>query len=112
MEDDTGVALELLEDGRELGSGLPGILSVLIVVIALLRLGHQVVDAAFHEGVLSHDHGSIQLSEFSSDNADLLGGNVVDINEKSLFVFAADFLKAFPVDGFLCSLVNLLFGHF
>lgn len=105
MEDDTSVTLELFNNSIEFGSGLPGILSFLVVFITLYGLGHQVVDAGFHEGVLSHDHGSTHISELSSDEADLLGGNVIDLDEESLLVFGADVLKAFPVDSFLSSFV-------
>lgn len=47
--------------------------------------------------VLSHDHESVQASEFSAHDADLLGGDVVDIDEQASAVLAEGVLKVSPL---------------
>jgi hypothetical protein len=65
------------------------------------------------EGFLSHDHVGINLSQSRSDFTDLLGRNVVSINEESVVVFSGGLLKSSPVGFFLESLFGFLFGwHF
>jgi hypothetical protein len=47
--------------------------------------------------VLSHDHVSVDASKFSSDQADLLGGDVVDSDESAVLVCGDDVLESIPV---------------
>lgn len=46
--------------------------------------------------VLSHDHVGSDLSEHLSHDADLLGGNVVDVDEEALGVLGTSFLGVLP----------------
>lgn len=43
--------------------------------------------------VFAHDHSCIDSSESFAHNADLFGGDVVDIHEDTLGVFVAAFLN-------------------
>lgn len=47
--------------------------------------------------VLTHDHVSIDGSKLSSDLADLLGGNVVDVDKASVLVALDDVSESLPV---------------
>lgn len=60
--------------------------------------------------VLSHDHQSVDFSKSLAHNANLLGGNVVDLDEKTLGVLQASFLEIGP-SGRLGLFLGSL-GHF
>jgi len=60
--------------------------------------------------VLAHNHKSVHASELSTHDADLLGGDVVNIDEKSLVVLAQGFLEGGPLVGLSLSL-GKLGGH-
>ena len=55
--------------------------------------------------VLSHDHVSIDGSQFLSDHADLFTGDVVGVNEHNVVVFSCDILESKPVGLLLDSLI-------
>jgi len=61
-----------------------------------LILINQLLDGLSHEGVLSHDHNSTDFSEALSHNANLLGGDVVNIDEHALLVLLAASLGVLP----------------
>lgn len=46
--------------------------------------------------VLAHDHDGTDLSELLAHDADLLGGDVVDVDEHALLVLGAALLGALP----------------
>jgi len=85
-EDETGVQDESVSDDLEVGAVLAGLL------ISLLHLE----DGLLHEGVLAHDHDGTDLSELLAHDADLLGGDVVDVDEHALLVLGAALLGALP----------------
>lgn len=48
--------------------------------------------------VFAHKDMGVDGSEIPSEDRDLLGGNVVDIDEQDLVVLAAQVLKFFPLN--------------
>lgn len=85
-EDETSVQFEGISDDGEVWSWLTGL---------LVFIDH-LLNSLSHEGVLSHDHNGVLLSEHLSHNTDLLGGNVVDVNEHALGVLGAAGLGLLP----------------
>lgn len=62
--------------------------------------------------VFTHDHVSINKSELASDLSDLLGGDVIGINEQDVLVLLSDNLESCPVGFLFDSLIRLLLdGH-
>lgn len=85
-EDETSVQSEGISDDGEVWSWLAG----------LLVLINHLLNSLSHEGVLSHDHNGVLLSECFSHNTDLLGGDVVDVHEHALGVLGAAGLGLLP----------------
>ena len=61
--------------------------------------------------VLSHDHLSLEGSEVESDLLDLLGGNVVHVNDDGLVELEGHVLESLPVVFLLDSLLALFLAH-
>jgi len=85
-ENDTSVQDKGISDDVEVGAALTGLL------ISILHF----LDGLLHEGVLSHDHDGADLSELLSHDTDLLGGDVIDVDEHALLVLVAALLGALP----------------
>jgi hypothetical protein len=112
-EDHTDVKAHLVADDTQPGAGLVLLHAGLVVLITLLRGGHELVDAGLHVSVLAHDHLGVNLSQLPSHDGNLLGGNVIDLNEEDLVVLAEGVLELLPSGGLGLSLGSLLSGwHF
>lgn len=93
-----------------MGSGLPLGLALLVVVVDLLiGLDLEVSNSGLEVSVLAADHLGIDGSEHLSHDANLLGGDVVDLDEEALVVLKASFLEFGPT-GRLHLLLSSL-GH-
>lgn len=86
-EDKTSVQDESLSDDLEMRAG-----GLLCLSISFLHL----LDSLLHEGVLSHNHDGVDLSELLAHNANLLGGDVVNVDEHALGVLVTAFLSVLP----------------
>ena len=110
-ENKTGVTDELISDDVEMRSWLPSSFSFLVVVVLSgIRLGDNISNGSLEMGVLSHDHLGTNFSHKLSHDTDLLGSDVIDLDEEAFVVFEQSFLEFVPTGGFhllLCSL-----GHF
>jgi len=95
-ENDGSVSFKLGEDLLEVGKGLVRLLALLVVVIFFLGLNHHGVDGGLHHGVLSTDHEGIDSSHLFTEDGDLLGGNVVSVDEQSLVIGVAGGLEGTP----------------
>lgn len=73
-EDETSVQDHSVSDDLELWAFFLGLLISI----------HKLLDGLLHESVLSHDHLGVNGSELSAHDADLLGGNVIDVDEHAL----------------------------
>jgi len=71
-------------------------LEVWTVLTGCLVLIHQLFDSLSHEGVLAHDHNGTDFSEHPSHDANLLGGDVVNIDEEALLVLLDASLGVLP----------------
>jgi len=110
-EDDGGVSLELTADEVEVGLvGPGGILRLLTGVrgVSLGRLGVKLVDSFLHHGVLTTDHSGVDISHGSSHDTDLLGGDVIGVNEHHLGELGASILAFTPKD--ILALSGFLIG--
>jgi len=73
-EDNVSVSLKLKKDLFDvIVLGPVGTTSGSVILITFLWLSVKSGEGSFHEGVLSHDHVGIDLSQSSSDFTDLLG---------------------------------------
>jgi len=93
-EDDVDVSLEEWDDLFDVFVEFPGSLSFLVVFITFYWFGVGGTEGSLHEGVLSHDHVSTDLSKLISDHADLLGGDRVGVDEHSVVVFSGNMLES------------------
>ena len=112
-EDHTGVTVELVTDDVEVGSGLPATVTghaLLVVLLSLIGLSEDVCEGSLEVSVLSHDHLGVDGTELLSHDRDLLGGNVVDLDEHDLLVLKTGSLEIFPTGGLHLFLASL--GHF
>jgi hypothetical protein len=96
-EDDGGVSLELSHNLIEVGHMGP-VSVALFGVRSISGSGGSVElsDSFLHHGVLTTDELSSDGSHGSSHDADLLGGNVIGVNEHHLGVGRASILAFFP----------------
>ena len=110
-ENKTGVTDELISDDVEMRSWLPLGFSLLVVLVLLgIRLSDNISNGSLEVGVLSHDHLGTNFSHKLSHDTDLLGSDVIDLDEEAFVVFEQSILEFLPTGGFhllLCSL-----GHF
>jgi len=104
-EDKVDVTLELIHDLLKVWVWLPCVLSFLVVFISWLWLSVKISKSGLHEGVFTHDHNSIDLSQTLSQLGDLLGGNVLWGDEKNILVLLSDLLESEPVGLLLNSLI-------
>lgn len=91
-----GVSLELSKDLLEVGKYLPRLFSLFVIHIFRLRFTHESVDGCLHHRVFTADHKSIDLSHLFAENGDLLGGNVVRVDEQTLVIGGACRLEGTP----------------
>ncbi len=110
-EDDAGVASQQLHDLLELVAILPGVFTLFVVCVTLLRFRHLFVETGTHKSVLAHDDLRILLSEHVSELVDLLAADVVGINEQCLLVLLGQTLQFLPVSFLLYPLRVLLCRH-
>jgi len=114
-EDNVGVSLKLEKDLVDVIILSPvGSTSGVEVGLTVLWGGVESGKGCFHEGILSHDHDGIDLSQLLSETTNLFGRNVVSINEESIVVFSSSLLESFPVGFLFDSLFRFLNGswHF
>ena len=72
------------------------------------RLGVKLHDGFLHHGVLTADHSGIDSSHGSSHDTDLLGGDVIGVNEHHLGELGASILAFSPKD--ILALSGFLIG--
>merc|ERR1719491_356394 len=115
-EDESGVATELISNDRELRAGNPVGLPLLEVLVDLLiGLSHEIGERGLEVGVLATDHDGVKSTELLAHNRDLLGGDVVDLDEEALAELAAGGLELGPSGGlglFLGTLGHLVLVDF
>lgn len=112
-EDHTSVTGELVTNDVEVGTWLPATVTghaLLVILLSLIRLENDVLEGSLEVGVLSHDHLGVDGTELLSHDADLLGGDVVDLDEHNLLVLEAGILEIFPTGRLHLLLASL--GHF
>ena len=112
-EDHTGVTVKVVTDEIEVGSGLPATeagAALSEVGLPLIGLGDDVKECGLEVGVLTHDHLATDGTELLAHNANLLGGDVVDVDEHNLGVLKACLLEFLPTGGLHLLLGSL--GHF
>jgi len=85
-EDETNVEDEVIVDD----------LHVLGVLLGFLVLLNELLEGLLHEGVLAHDHDATAGSDLLAHNTDLLGGDVVDVDEHALGVFGSALTDVLP----------------
>jgi len=108
-EDDGGVALELLNDLIEVVLSNPVTVGLLSVgSVSLGRRSVELGNSLLHLGVLTADESSSNVSHLSSHDANLLGGDVVSVDEHHLGELRASILAFFPE--LVLSGLGLLFG--
>jgi len=112
-EDDVGIQNELINDLGNVVILIPLILTILVVRIFLFGLLHGGLEGSLHQSVFTHDHLSVDGSEFLSQFGDLLGGDVISVNKKSVLVLECKGLELSPEGFLLEALIGFLgFGHF
>lgn len=96
-EDDRGVSLKLRDDLIKVGLVDPSVVRLSGVrSISFGGLGVELLDSLLHHGVLTTDHEGVLGSHGLSHNANLLGGDVIGVNEHHLGVFSASVLAFIP----------------
>jgi len=112
-EDDIGVQNKLVHDFWDVVILIPLILAVFIIFVFRIGFLHGSLEGGLHEGILTHDHMSVDGSELLSKHGDLLGGDVVGVNKESVLVFVSKLLEVSP-DGLLLNSFGGLLdsGHF
>lgn len=96
-EDDRGVSLKLRDDLIKVGLVDPSVVRLSGVrSISFGGLGVELLDSLLHHGVLTTDHEGVNGSHGLSHNANLLGGDVIGVNEHHLGVLRASVLAFFP----------------
>jgi len=85
-EDKTGVEEELVVDDLEVGAAL------LLLGVLFLHIS----DSLLHEGVLAHAQNGVNLSERFTHNANLLGGDVINVHKHAFGEFLTAFLSGSP----------------
>jgi len=96
-EDDGGVSLELRNNLIEVGHVGPVSVALFVVrSISLSGFSVELHNRLLHHSVLTTDELSSEGSHGSSHDANLLGGNVIGVNEHALGVGRASFLAFFP----------------
>ena len=85
--------------------------SLFIVFISFLGLGVHLSQSSSHHSVFTADEDSILLSERSSHDGNLLGGNVIGVDKQAFFIFGDGILELSPK--FVLSCLCLFSGtHF
>jgi len=96
-EDDRGVSLKLRDDLIKVGLVNPSVVRLSGVrSISIGGLGVELLDSLLHHGVLTTDHEGVNGSHGLSHNANLLGGDVIGVNEHHLGVGRASILAFNP----------------
>jgi len=98
-ENKTGVQDEGISDDVEVGAALASL------HISILNF----LDCLSHEGVLAHNHNGADFSELLSHDTDLLGGDVVNVDEHALLELVTALLGTLP-NLFLTLLLNANFA--
>lgn len=109
-EDHADVARAHVTDHVEVGARFPVGLSLCVVLHVFGGFEEQVLDGSLHVRVLAHQHLRVDGSQALSHDRDLLRGDIVDINEDDLVVFAESLLQVVPAEVLRLGLSS--FSHF